>query len=116
MTWSQVPLSLATQADSRPQLAILSCWTKYGCAFQVPRVSQVVAKLSVKNLLRSFLPEVGLEPTSLAAHDFESCVYTIPPLRRLYQDIFEGLIPKTILSPIFYFFNLLYNTCINKEI
>ncbi len=26
--------------------------------------------------------EMGLEPISLAAHDFESCVYTIPPLQR----------------------------------
>ena len=29
-----------------------------------------------------FVPEMGLEPISLAAHDFESCVYTIPPLRQ----------------------------------
>ncbi len=24
--------------------------------------------------------EVGVEPTSLARHDFKSCAYTIPPL------------------------------------
>lgn len=28
------------------------------------------------------VPEVGLEPTSLAAAGFESAAYTIPPLRR----------------------------------
>lgn len=31
------------------------------------------------------MPEVGLEPTSLAAHDFESCAYAIPPLRRVNE-------------------------------
>ncbi len=30
----------------------------------------------------SFVPEKGLEPLSLAACDFESHVYAIPPLRR----------------------------------
>ncbi len=28
------------------------------------------------------MPEMGLEPIRLAPHDFESCVYTIPPLRQ----------------------------------
>ena len=28
------------------------------------------------------VPEVGLEPTPLARHDFESCASTIPPLRQ----------------------------------
>ena len=29
-----------------------------------------------------FVPEEGLEPSILTEHDFESCVYTIPPLRQ----------------------------------
>lgn len=33
------------------------------------------------------VPEMGLEPISLAAHDFESCVYTIPPLRRIPETV-----------------------------
>lgn len=41
--------------------------------------------LALKKPLSSFkVPEVGLEPTSLAAHDFESCVYAIPPLGQAF--------------------------------
>ncbi len=49
---------------------------------------------SIKNtpvgvLLIEDVPEVGLEPTSLAAHDFESCAYTNSaiPARGLYYRI-----------------------------
>ena len=38
--------------------------------------------------LRFLVPEVGLEPTLLTEHDFESCASTIPPLR---QVIFASL-------------------------
>ncbi len=34
-----------------------------------------------------YVPEVGLEPTSLTARDFESRVYTIPPFRRCFYTI-----------------------------
>ena len=44
------------------------------------------------------VPEVGLEPTRLATHDFESCVSAIPPLRHhLYRTIFTNL---SITSPL----------------
>jgi hypothetical protein len=32
------------------------------------------------------VPGVGLEPTSLARHDFKSCAYTIPPSGQLISD------------------------------
>ena len=35
------------------------------------------------------VPEVGLEPTTLARHDFESCAYTIPPLRQFLKRSLE---------------------------
>jgi hypothetical protein len=39
--------------------------------------------------------EVGFEPTSLAAKDFKSFVYTVPPLARLLVVGAEGLEPPT---------------------
>ena len=37
---------------------------------------------SLPRKLRFLVPEVGLEPTLLTEHDFESCASTIPPLRQ----------------------------------
>ena len=36
------------------------------------------------------VPEVGLEPTSLAAEGFESSAYTIPPLRQYAHRTLEA--------------------------
>ena len=44
------------------------------------------------------MPEEGLEPSSLAGHDFESCVYTIPPLRQFKHSIAKRLHGQTIYS------------------
>ena len=41
-----------------------------------------ITLLTVRLRSKALVPEVGLEPTSLAAFDFESNVYTIPPLRQ----------------------------------
>ncbi len=37
-----------------------------------------------------YVLEEGLEPSSLAAFDFESNVYTIPPLQRCGESITEN--------------------------
>ncbi len=48
-----------------------------------------------------FVPEMGLEPISLAAHDFESCVYTIPPLRQILRMSLEHTrLLKTYKHPL----------------
>ncbi len=41
----------------------------------------LLAQKKIAHMCDYFVPEEGLEPSSLARHDFESCVYTIPPLR-----------------------------------
>ena len=45
------------------------------------RASRISA--SKKSLSSVLVPEVGVEPTSLSAHDFESCVFAISPLGQL---------------------------------
>ena len=42
---------------------------------------KIIVASAVQRLL-NFVLEMGLEPISLAAFDFESNVYTIPPLQR----------------------------------
>jgi hypothetical protein len=41
-----------------------------------------IKNLPVKEVFYVCVLEVGLEPTTLARHDFESCAYTIPPLQQ----------------------------------
>jgi hypothetical protein len=36
--------------------------------------------------------EEGLEPSSLAAFDFESNVYTIPPLQRMIESVSDNMV------------------------
>ncbi len=37
------------------------------------------------------MPKEGVGPSSLAGHDFESCVYTVPPLRQV--GFYDRIIP-----------------------
>ena len=52
----------------------------YGC----------LIKLSIHNykFVINLVPEVGVEPTSLARHDFKSCAYTNSATRAIYPKIF----------------------------
>src|SRR3989344_1847297 len=52
---------------------------QYRCGVQVPPCKPSSWLASVP--LLSLVPEEGLEPSTLAGHDFESCAYAIPPLR-----------------------------------
>ena len=49
------------------------------CQTALPR--DIVSLVYAHIYEMSMVPEEGLEPSSLAAYDFESYVYTIPPLR-----------------------------------
>ena len=61
----------------------------YAILPSVPRervdLSQIVFTLFRNNVL-----EMGLEPISLAACDFESHVYTIPPLQHIISEYESG--------------------------
>ncbi|MDB5238156.1 MAG: hypothetical protein JWM46_426 [Candidatus Kaiserbacteria bacterium] len=48
-----------------------------------PRLAAELLRLSSHaRLLRKLVPEERLELSRVAPHDFESCAYTIPPLRQ----------------------------------
>jgi hypothetical protein len=49
--------------------------------------SQKPKTASINLAVFNFVLEEGLEPSSLAACDFESHVYTIPPLQQLFYCI-----------------------------
>ena len=48
-------------------------------------VAAATERQSETDLVSCLVPEEGLEPSSLSRHDFESCAYTIPPLRPRFQ-------------------------------
>lgn len=55
----------------------LAYWLGTRSAFRVPlpAINKVAEYVRIRLVYLS-VPEVGLEPTNLAVHDFESCAYT----------------------------------------